>query len=165
MVAGSVRRRFAMARTLSNTYSRGCSRIGRIISCRLTLSCSMRSPKCIEDEGDGPLLRFITREDCLNHPLCQPVALRGQGFAAESLSGYFLVATALISSPGATTGWRNGIMARSLGPSCSTGCCCSRWREQQHPVEQLGPKLRAMMPFLQPVVAPGLEIKAVATKK
>jgi hypothetical protein len=41
----------------------------------------------------------------------------------------------------------------------------TRQREQQHPIEQLGPKLRAMMPFLQPVVAPGLEIKAAATKK
>src|SRR5690242_20449755 len=49
-------------------------------------------------------------------------------FATKSLNDYFLVAAALISSPGATTGWRNGIMARSLGPSCSTGCCCSRWR-------------------------------------
>ena len=40
-----------------------------------------------------------------------------------------------------------------------------RKSEQQHPIEQLGPKLRAMMPFLQPVVAPGLETKAAATKK
>src|SRR5437660_8886660 len=128
MVAGSVCSRLAIARTLSNTYSRGCSRIGRIISCRLTLSCSMRSPKCIEDEGDGPLLRFITREDCLNPRLCQPLPLREQGFTAGAPNYYFLVAAALISSPGATTGWRNGIIARSLGPSCSTGCCCSRWR-------------------------------------
>jgi len=40
-----------------------------------------------------------------------------------------------------------------------------RRSEQQHPIEQLGPKLRAMMPFLQPVAAPGLETKAAATKK
>jgi len=37
--------------------------------------------------------------------------------------------------------------------------------KQQHSIEQLGPKLRAMMPFLQPVIAPGLENKAAASKK
>src|SRR5437660_11424977 len=41
---------------------------------------------------------------------------------------YFFEAAALLSSPGATTGWRKGIIARSLGPSCSMGFCCSRWR-------------------------------------
>src|SRR6202521_4515740 len=41
----------------------------------------------------------------------------------------------------------------------------TRQREQQHPIEQLGPKLRAMMPFLQPVVAPGLEKKAASGEK
>ena len=41
----------------------------------------------------------------------------------------------------------------------------TRQREQQNPIEQLGPKLRAMMPFLQPVIAPGLENKAAASKK
>jgi ketol-acid reductoisomerase len=41
----------------------------------------------------------------------------------------------------------------------------TRLREQQHPIEQLGPKLRAMMPFLRPVIAPGLETKVAATKK
>jgi ketol-acid reductoisomerase len=38
----------------------------------------------------------------------------------------------------------------------------NRKREQHHPIEQLGPALRAMMPFLQPVVAPGLEEKVAA---
>jgi len=32
-------------------------------------------------------------------------------------------------------------------------------------LEQLGPKLRAMMPFLQPIVAPGIEVKAAASNK
>jgi len=41
----------------------------------------------------------------------------------------------------------------------------TRQREQQHTIEQLGPKLRAMMPFLQPVIAPGLESKAARSKK
>ena len=41
----------------------------------------------------------------------------------------------------------------------------TRLREQTHPVEQLGPKLRAMMPFLQPVVAPGLATKAATSEK
>src|ERR1700733_4658304 len=45
----------------------------------------------------------------------------------------------------------------------------TRKREQTHPIEQLGPKLRAMMPFLHPVVAPGLaspvtESKTATTK-
>ena len=46
----------------------------------------------------------------------------------------------------------------------------TRRSEQTHLIEQLGPKLRAMMPFLQPVVAPGiatpvLENKTAATNK
>src|SRR6202030_3720509 len=40
-----------------------------------------------------------------------------------------------------------------------------RKSEQQHAIEQLGPGLRAMMPFLQPVVAPGLTAKTAASDK
>ena len=40
----------------------------------------------------------------------------------------------------------------------------TRQREQKHPIEQLGPKLRAMMPFLQPITAPGLAESAAAHK-
>jgi hypothetical protein len=32
-----------------------------------------------------------------------------------------------------------------------------RKAEQSSQIEQLGPKLRAMMPFLNPIVAPGLD--------
>src|ERR1700686_298844 len=41
---------------------------------------------------------------------------------------YFSELAALVAKPGATMGWRKGIMARSLGPSCSTGWLCSRCR-------------------------------------
>src|SRR5215831_14892541 len=37
--------------------------------------------------------------------------------------------------------------------------------DRNHPIEQLGPALRAMMPFLQPVVAPGLSVKTAAADK
>src|SRR5258707_3597304 len=40
-----------------------------------------------------------------------------------------------------------------------------RKAEQQHPIEQLGPGLRAMMPFLQPIVAPGLSVKTATSDK
>jgi ketol-acid reductoisomerase len=63
---------------------------------------------------------------------------------------------------------RNGSFAKSWIEENEKGCpnfLATRQREQQHPVEQLGPKLRAMMPFLQPVIAPGLESKAAASKK
>jgi ketol-acid reductoisomerase len=63
---------------------------------------------------------------------------------------------------------RDGSFAKAWIAENEKGCptfLATRSREQQHPIEQLGPKLRAMMPFLQPVVAPGLETKAAATKK
>ena len=41
----------------------------------------------------------------------------------------------------------------------------NRQREQTHPIEVLGPTLRAMMPFLQPVTAPGMAASKAATKK
>jgi ketol-acid reductoisomerase len=63
---------------------------------------------------------------------------------------------------------RDGSFAKKWIKENEEGCpnfLATRKREQNHPVEQLGPKLRAMMPFLQPVIAPGLEEKAAATKK
>src|SRR5216684_2583812 len=63
---------------------------------------------------------------------------------------------------------RNGSFAKAWIEENEKGCpnfLATRHREQSLPIEQLGPKLRAMMPFLQPVVAPGLETKAAATKK
>jgi len=63
---------------------------------------------------------------------------------------------------------RNGSFAKAWIAENEKGCpnfLATRQREQQHAIEQLGPKLRAMMPFLQPVIAPGLESKAAATKK
>src|SRR6266705_411734 len=53
---------------------------------------------------------------------------RGLLFVREERRCYFSPEAAFFSRPGATTGWRNGIMARSFGPSCSIGSCCSRWR-------------------------------------
>src|SRR5437660_3736085 len=63
---------------------------------------------------------------------------------------------------------RNGTFAKAWIAENEKGCpnfLATRQREQQNPIEQLGPKLRAMMPFLQPVIAPGLESKAAASKK
>ena len=63
---------------------------------------------------------------------------------------------------------RDGSFAKAWIAENEKGCpnfLARRQQEQQHPIEQLGPGLRAMMPFLQPVVAPGLEQKAAATKK
>src|SRR5215475_6371392 len=63
---------------------------------------------------------------------------------------------------------RDGSFAKKWIEENEKGCpnfLATRQREQQHAIEQLGPKLRAMMPFLQPVVAPGLETKTAATKK
>src|SRR5207302_3414001 len=36
-------------------------------------SCSMRSPRCSEFDGDGAIFCFITREDRPNPTLCQPL--------------------------------------------------------------------------------------------
>src|SRR5438552_12107987 len=63
---------------------------------------------------------------------------------------------------------RNGSFAKAWIAENEKGCpnfLATRQREQQNPIEQLGPKLRAMMPFLQPIIAPGLESKAAASKK
>jgi ketol-acid reductoisomerase len=61
---------------------------------------------------------------------------------------------------------RNGSFAKNWIAENEKGCpnfLATRQREQTHHIEQLGPKLRAMMPFLQPVIAPGLATKAAAS--
>jgi ketol-acid reductoisomerase len=63
---------------------------------------------------------------------------------------------------------RDGSFAKKWIEENEKGCpnfLATRHREQSHPVEQLGPKLRAMMPFLQPIVAPGLATKAASSEK
>src|SRR6202007_1484039 len=63
---------------------------------------------------------------------------------------------------------RDGSFAKKWIEENERGCpnfLATRKREQSHPGEQLGPKLRAMMPFPQPVVAPGLATKAAASEK
>src|SRR5260370_9460373 len=63
---------------------------------------------------------------------------------------------------------RNGSFAKAWIDENEKGCpnfLAMRQREQQHAIERLGPKLRAMMPFLKPVIAPALESKAAASKK
>jgi ketol-acid reductoisomerase len=62
----------------------------------------------------------------------------------------------------------DGSFAKKWIEENEKGCpnfLATRQREQTHPVEQLGPKLRAMMPFLQPVIAPGLANKAATSDK
>jgi ketol-acid reductoisomerase len=63
---------------------------------------------------------------------------------------------------------RDGSFAKKWIDENEKGCpnfLATRQREQTHPIEQLGPKLRAMMPFLQPIVAPGLASKVAASDK
>ncbi|HZC66402.1 MAG TPA: ketol-acid reductoisomerase [Candidatus Dormibacteraeota bacterium] len=67
---------------------------------------------------------------------------------------------------------KDGSFAKKWIEENEKGCpnfLATRKQEQTHPIEQLGPKLRAMMPFLHPIVAPGLaspvtESKTAATK-
>jgi ketol-acid reductoisomerase len=62
---------------------------------------------------------------------------------------------------------RDGSFAKAWIEENEKGCpnfLAKRKAEQQQLIEQLGPKLRAMMPFLNPVVAPGLESAASAKK-
>src|SRR5882724_633964 len=63
---------------------------------------------------------------------------------------------------------RDGSFAKKWIEENDKGCpnfLAKRKAEQQHTIEQLGPGLRAMMPFLQPVVAPGLTAKTATTDK
>jgi ketol-acid reductoisomerase len=62
---------------------------------------------------------------------------------------------------------RDGSFAKAWIEENEKGCpnfLAKRKAEQQSAIEQLGPKLRAMMPFLNPIVAPGLETAATAKK-
>jgi len=52
---------------------------------------------------------------------------------------------------------RDGSFAKKWIDENEKGCpnfLANRQREQTHPLSKLGPELRAMMPFLQPVTAP-----------
>jgi len=63
---------------------------------------------------------------------------------------------------------KDGSFAKKWIAENEAGCpnfLAKRKAEQQHPIEQLGPGLRAMMPFLQPIVAPGLTAKRAASDK
>src|SRR6516164_9273174 len=63
---------------------------------------------------------------------------------------------------------QDGTYARRWINENESGCpnfLARRKAEQQQQIEQLGPGLRAMMPFLQPVVAPGLKVKSAGSEK
>ena len=63
---------------------------------------------------------------------------------------------------------KDGSFAQKWIEENEKGCpnfLSKRKSEQQHPIEQLGPGLRAMMPFLQPIVAPGLTAKTATSEK
>jgi ketol-acid reductoisomerase len=65
-------------------------------------------------------------------------------------------------------GIRDGSFANSWIEENEKGCpnfLARRKAEQQQQIEQIGLKLRAMMPFLNPVVAPGLNESAATAKK
>jgi ketol-acid reductoisomerase len=62
----------------------------------------------------------------------------------------------------------DGSFAKKWVEENEKGCpnfLATRHREQSHQIEQLGPKLRAMMPFLQPITAPGMATKAATSEK
>src|SRR5271170_3471151 len=62
----------------------------------------------------------------------------------------------------------DGSFAKKWVEENEKGCpnfLARRRAEQQSQIEQLGPKLRAMMPFLNPVVAPGVGEAAASGKK
>jgi ketol-acid reductoisomerase len=63
---------------------------------------------------------------------------------------------------------KDGSFAKKWIEENDNGCpnfLAKRKAEQQHSIEQLGPGLRAMMPFLQPVVAPGLNVRSATSEK
>src|SRR5260221_2901928 len=88
-------------------------------SCRFALSCSIRSGRLIAS-GLGTGVFFMRRENCAKRFGCQRRFCQLKAKALE-VSAYFSEGAALVASPGATMGWRKGIMARSFGPNCSTG--------------------------------------------
>ena len=62
---------------------------------------------------------------------------------------------------------RDGSFAKKWIEENDKGCpnfLAKRKAEQQNAIEQLGPSLRAMMPFLQPIVAPGLTAKTATSE-
>jgi ketol-acid reductoisomerase len=62
---------------------------------------------------------------------------------------------------------KDGSFAKKWIEENEKGCpnfLATRQREQTLAIEQLGPKLRAMMPFLQPIVAPGLATSSLENK-
>jgi ketol-acid reductoisomerase len=63
---------------------------------------------------------------------------------------------------------KDGSFAKKWIEENENGCVnflAKRKAEQQNAIEQLGPSLRAMMPFLQPIVAPGLTAKTATADK
>jgi ketol-acid reductoisomerase len=63
---------------------------------------------------------------------------------------------------------KDGTFAKKWIEENETGCTnflAKRKAEQQHAIEHLGPGLRAMMPFLQPIVAPGLTAKTATSER
>ncbi len=63
---------------------------------------------------------------------------------------------------------KDGSFAKAWIEENEKGCpnfLARRSAEQHHRIEQLGPKLRAMMPFLNPIVAPGIAEAAATAKK
>src|ERR1700738_669119 len=65
-------------------------------------------------------------------------------------------------------GIRDGSFAKAWIEENEKGCpnfLARRKAEQQSQIEPLGPKLRAMMPFLNPIVAPGVAEAAASAKK
>src|SRR5450755_4729590 len=76
--------------------------------------------------------RFFWRhrdDDCVPHlAVGDPLAWSGREIGTGYVFAAVLVSNPGATNPGATTGCRKGIMARNLGPSCSMGWVCSRWR-------------------------------------
>jgi ketol-acid reductoisomerase len=63
---------------------------------------------------------------------------------------------------------RDGSFAKAWIEENEKGCpnfLAKRKAEQQSHLEQLGPKLRSMMPFLHPILAPGVSEAAASAKK
>jgi hypothetical protein len=61
--------------------------------------------------------------------MCNPQTKEGEASRAPtSENRYFFAVAADSFRPGATTGFRNGIIARSFRPICSICCCCSALR-------------------------------------
>src|SRR3974390_2951283 len=63
---------------------------------------------------------------------------------------------------------RDGSFAKAWIEENEKGCpnfLAKRKAEQLHQIEQLGPKLRGMMPFLNPIVPPGVTEAAATAKK